>query len=357
MIIGLPWSAENRLLLAFLDAFYRLMMRQALTLAEADGTALPAMRRLQVQTVVQDERHCLKSVYLPLPTEHHFLAVLLLNCSWLPELVAAVTQHMVAGTKFPPPAPKVTATPAQKRASPGGQVITTTLCALCALLPPAHHAPPHPCPATCSTHVPPLYHMYHPCSAAPATTGGPTATPCAAHQQAVMCPSEPCHTIGTPLMHSLHRRHVYRHPTAAAAAVAGLAVAPAAWTTRGQAASSGCWPMSACAERRRGASGSLPNPATLSNTESPVYFEQQELSFCQVHAVNDAHGHRVMTGQQLLLHCYRLAAHNAAWGQVYEPGVGNFSVAAVNHWLFHNTVARMVYQPWAQLVGECLAAG
>jgi hypothetical protein len=96
-----------------------------------------------------------------------------------------------------------------------------------------------------------------------------------------------------------------------------------------------------------------PPAPTLSTVACPtVYFELQELSFCQVHALNNAHGHQVLTGKQLMDHCHRLAEHNSAWRQAYEPVVGNFSVAAINHWLFHNTSAKLVYQPWARLAGN-----
>jgi hypothetical protein len=105
--------------------------------------------------------------------------------------------------------------------------------------------------------------------------------------------------------------------------------------------------------RQRGAAAtSRDQPAGAPPTLPPgVYFEKQELSFCQVHAVNHANGHQVLTGSQLLDHCRLLAADNPAWTQAFQPLLGNFSVAAINHWLFHNTTARLVYKPWAQLTG------
>jgi hypothetical protein len=105
------------------------------------------------------------------------------------------------------------------------------------------------------------------------------------------------------------------------------------------------------AMRRTQISGDVPTRA-MPHLGYPANVLYTPAAFCQVHAVNNSHGHRVMTGQRLLMHCHRLADHNLAWGQAYEPVVGNFSVAAIDHWLFHNTVARMVYQPWAHLVGE-----
>jgi hypothetical protein len=101
-----------------------------------------------------------------------------------------------------------------------------------------------------------------------------------------------------------------------------------------------------------GAVDAPPVPTLATDAYPTIYFELQEMPFCQVHALNNAHGHQVLTGQQLMDHCLRLAERNSAWRQAYEPVVGNFSVAAINHWLFHNTDAKLVYQPWARLTGN-----
>ncbi len=61
--------------------------------------------------------------------------------------------------------------------------------------------------------------------------------------------------------------------------------------------------------RRRGAVNTSTVAALGPPPYQDVYFDQQELSFCQVHAVNNAQGHQVLTGQQLLTHCNSSALH------------------------------------------------
>jgi hypothetical protein len=48
--------------------------------------------------------------------------------------------------------------------------------------------------------------------------------------------------------------------------------------------------------------------------------------------------------------------HNAAWAGLYRAYIGNFSIFAINHWLFHHTHSGKVYSKVADVQSDTIDA-
>jgi hypothetical protein len=101
-----------------------------------------------------------------------------------------------------------------------------------------------------------------------------------------------------------------------------------------------------------GTSGPRTTNGCSTHRHGRFYFERQQRAFCQVHAANNARGGRVLTGEQLLAYCSTLQRLHPIWGQTYIAHEGKFSLYALNHWLYHNTVKERKKAS----VGPCLQA-
>ena len=94
------------------------------------------------------------------------------------------------------------------------------------------------------------------------------------------------------------------------------------------------------------ATRTAPTPApTHRHPPSRIYFEQQQHSFCWIHAINHLLGcaaispYRVLTYAEQMLHQAQgenQPAHTHAWTQAFTPVIGQFSVHAINHYLKYN---------------------
>ncbi len=80
--------------------------------------------------------------------------------------------------------------------------------------------------------------------------------------------------------------------------------------------------------------------------QPPVYHEKQEAQFCQVHAINNLLGTRLIHPRTVLKYCNDVHSQLKAnqnhrdtatlWSSAYNPRLGNFNTMLVNHYLRYN---------------------
>jgi hypothetical protein len=78
--------------------------------------------------------------------------------------------------------------------------------------------------------------------------------------------------------------------------------------------------------------------ATRSATATNLYMEVQARQFCMIHSINAYWGRSILTGHHLIEYLNKIPP---TLGIAYDRRSGNFSVAALNHWLQSHTTPQV----------------